>query len=81
VPATVRRRAHGHSAPGSIDGWQIAEHCRKQDPELPVIYATGFYPVAARPVPGSRSLQKPYHPDEVVRTVAELCVGRRAQSD
>jgi hypothetical protein len=39
--------------PGRIDGWQIAERCREHDPGLPVIYATGFSPVEARPVPGS----------------------------
>jgi CheY-like chemotaxis protein len=66
--------------PGRIDGWQIAEQCREHDPELPVIYATGFSPVAARPVPGSRSLFKPYHPDEIVRAVQELGGGRLAQS-
>jgi DNA-binding NtrC family response regulator len=65
--------------PGKIDGWQIAEYCRKHDPELPVIYATGFSPVTARPVAGSRSLQKPYHPDEIVQAVAELGGHRRAQ--
>jgi DNA-binding NtrC family response regulator len=45
--------------PGRIDGWQIAERCREHDPGLPVIYATSFSPVEARPVPGSLSLQKP----------------------
>ncbi|HWF09641.1 MAG TPA: response regulator, partial [Bryobacteraceae bacterium] len=39
--------------PGKIDGWQIAECCREQDPFLPVIYATGYSPVEARPVLGS----------------------------
>ena len=58
--------------PGKIDGWQIAEHCREHDPALPVIYATGFSPVSPRPVPGSLSLQKPFHPDEVVRAVKQL---------
>lgn len=58
--------------PGKIDGWQIAERCREHDPELPVIYATGFSPVEARPVPGSVSLQKPYEPDEMVRAVKAL---------
>lgn len=59
---------------GKIDGWQIAECGREHDPELPVIYATGFSPVEARPVPGSVSLQKPYFPDEMVRAVK--AVGR-----
>ena len=64
--------------PGKIDGWQIAERCREHDPQLPVIYATGFSPVAARPVPGSVSLQKPYQPEEVVKAVQEMSRGRRA---
>lgn len=40
--------------PGEVDGWQIAERCREHDPDLPVIYATGFSPTTPRPVPGSR---------------------------
>ncbi|MET4513757.1 response regulator [Bradyrhizobium sp. I1.7.5] len=34
--------------PGGIDGWQIAERCREEDPKRPVIYATCFSPVAPR---------------------------------
>ena len=57
VHAAGRGRArHRHNATGKVDGWQIAERCREHDPGLPVIYATGFSPVAARPVPGSLSL-------------------------
>jgi CheY-like chemotaxis protein len=58
--------------PGEIDGWQIAQRCREHNPGLPVIYATGFSPTEPRPVPGSRLLRKPFHPDEVVRMVEEL---------
>ncbi|WP_342738963.1 response regulator [Bradyrhizobium sp. B117] len=64
--------------PGTVDGWQIAELCRERDPDLPVIYATGFSPVTPRPVPGSRILQKPYHPDEIVQAVRELGRGRQS---
>ncbi|RXH05982.1 response regulator [Bradyrhizobium vignae] len=63
--------------PGQVDGWQIAERCREHDPELPVIYATGYSPAAPRPVPGSRIVKKPFHPDEVVRIVGELGGERR----
>jgi DNA-binding response OmpR family regulator len=52
--------------PGRVDGWQIAERCREQDPDLPVIYATGFSPVEPRPVSGSLILQKPYDPADIV---------------
>jgi CheY-like chemotaxis protein len=61
--------------PGRIDGWEIAERCREHDTDLPVIYATGYSPVAARPVPGSRCLQKPYHPDAIVSAVREMARG------
>ncbi|MGY3356403.1 DNA-binding response OmpR family regulator [Bradyrhizobium sp. GM0.4] len=64
--------------PGAIDGWQIAERCREQDPELPVIYASGFSPVAPRPVTGSVFLRKPFPPEEVVRAVKT--VGRERHS-
>ncbi|MCA1411735.1 response regulator [Bradyrhizobium sp. NBAIM20] len=58
--------------PGEVDGWQIAERCREDDPDLPVIYATGYSPTPSRPVSGSRTLRKPFHPDEIVRMVKEL---------
>lgn len=58
--------------PGHVDGWQIAERYREQDPELPVIYANGFSQGALRPVPGSRIVKKPFHPEEIVRTIREL---------
>lgn len=58
--------------PGQIDGWQIAERYREQNPHLPVVYATGFSPVTPRPVPGSRIVRKPFHPDEIVRVVKEI---------
>jgi CheY-like chemotaxis protein len=62
--------------PGQIDGWQIAERCREHNPQLPVIYASGFSPVAARPVPGSMVLQKPYHPDDIIQAVKQMTSGR-----
>lgn len=64
--------------PGKVDGWQIAERCREHDPGLPVIYATGFSPVAARPVPGSLSLHKPYHPEEILQAVRQVARSRPA---
>lgn len=62
--------------PGKIDGWQIAERCREHDPELSVVYATGFSPVTPRPVAGSVVLQKPYLPEEVVKAVRDAMAGR-----
>ncbi|MCP3442322.1 response regulator [Bradyrhizobium sp. CCGUVB14] len=62
--------------PGKVDGWEIAERCREHDPELPVIYATGFSPVTPRPVPGSLLLQKPYHPAQIVEAIRKVTGGR-----
>ena len=42
-------------------------------PGLPVIYAKDS-PVSARPVSGS--LQKPYHPEEIVQAVRQLMRSR-----
>jgi CheY-like chemotaxis protein len=61
--------------PGKVDGWQIAECCREFDPKLPVIYATGFSPIDARPVPGSLCLRKP---GEIVRAVEDIGGERRS---
>ena len=64
--------------PGKVDGWQIAERCREQNPGLPVIYATGFSPVSPRPVPGSLMLRKPFHPEQIVQAVREIMERPRA---
>ena len=64
--------------PGGADGWQIAERCREHDPRLPVIYATGFSPVMARPVAGSLSLKKPYHPVEMLDAIRQVTASRHA---
>jgi CheY-like chemotaxis protein len=58
--------------PGKIDGWDIAERCRVANPDLPVVYATGYNIVPERRVPGSRFFNKPYHPDEVIGAIREL---------
>ena len=64
--------------PGEVDGWQIAERCREHDPRLPVIYATGFSPVVARPVAGGLSLKKPYHPEEMLQAIRQVTASRPA---
>jgi len=58
--------------PGKVDGWQVAERCREHDPDLRVIYATGFSPVAPRPVAGGVLLQKPFRPQEIVKAVRQV---------
>ncbi len=46
--------------PGKFTGWHVAEHCRDKNPEMPVIYATGYFQTEPRPVSGSICFQKPY---------------------
>ena len=58
--------------PGQVNGWDIAELCRQRHPDLPVIYATGFSDVSARPVPGSVLFQKPYRAEQLVSTIRGL---------
>jgi CheY-like chemotaxis protein len=58
--------------PGKLSGWDVAEHCRAQNPDLPVIYATGYSEVAPRRVAGSAFFRKPYRPAEVVKTILAL---------
>lgn len=67
--------------PGQLDGWQIAERYREEDPGLPVVYATGFSPSAPRPVPGSRIVKKPFHPDEIIRMIKEVGEKKGAPPD
>jgi CheY-like chemotaxis protein len=45
--------------PGKVDGWTLAEEARRGEPDLPVIYVSGYSDVEAREVPKSIFLQKP----------------------
>ena len=45
---------------GTFDGWDLAEQCRRADPNLKVIYTTGYSLREQRPVRGSRLVEKPY---------------------
>jgi CheY-like chemotaxis protein len=58
--------------PGNVDGWDVAEHCRLVNPDLPVIYASGYSFKEHRPVPGSRFFQKPYRAQQIIDAVCEL---------
>jgi CheY-like chemotaxis protein len=55
--------------PGAIDGWEIAERCREANPQLPVIYATGYSAQHPRRVPRSTLFHKPYTPEQLVSAV------------
>jgi CheY-like chemotaxis protein len=58
--------------PGELNGWDVAEHCRKSNPDIPVIYATGFNHMSPRPVPGSIWFQKPYRPEQILAAVRSM---------
>jgi CheY-like chemotaxis protein len=58
--------------PGTITGWDIAEHCREKNPRMPVIYATGYSQFQPRPVPGSLFFQKPYRPEQLISAIRQL---------
>jgi CheY-like chemotaxis protein len=57
--------------PGNVTGWDVAEHCRKVNPYLPVVYATGYSFAEPKLVPGARLLQKPYGPAHIVGAVTD----------
>ncbi len=60
--------------PGLLDGWAIAERARALNPDVKVVYATGYSADKPRQVPNSRFLMKPYRPQAVLDTFAELGV-------
>jgi CheY-like chemotaxis protein len=58
--------------PGLLDGWAIAERARALNPDIGVVYATGYSAEPPRQVPGSRMLIKPYRPEEAVAALRAL---------
>jgi CheY-like chemotaxis protein len=58
--------------PGKLTGWDVAEHCRASNPDLPVIYATGYSESEPRQVPGSAFFRKPYRPAEIIKKIRDL---------
>lgn len=58
--------------PGLMDGWRLAEEARAHNPNLPIIYATGFTAIAPRIVRGGIFLRKPYLPSAVIAAIEKL---------
>ena len=58
--------------PGEMSGWDVAELCRKRNPSIPVIYATGYSHVRPRPVPGSIWFHKPYSTEQLLDAIRTL---------
>jgi CheY-like chemotaxis protein len=57
---------------GTYDGWDLAEQCRRADPNMKVVYTTGYSLREQRPVGGSRLVEKPYRPTELVELISDL---------
>lgn len=64
--------------PGDMDGAQLAEHARKSDPALSVIFASGRWGRLAElnGSPNARILQKPYSPARACEAVESLVAAR-----
>jgi DNA-binding response OmpR family regulator len=59
---------------GHMDGWEVARRAREVDPSFPVVYMSGAAAElwAARGVPNSIMLAKPFAPVQLVTAVAQL---------
>jgi CheY-like chemotaxis protein len=57
--------------PGIIDGFELADRAKRLQPDLKILYATGFAHVSRRSVDTlhGKLIQKPYRPDELATEV------------
>jgi CheY-like chemotaxis protein len=57
--------------PGVMDGFELADRAKRLQPELKVIYATGFSHVSRRSVEQlhGKLIHKPYRPDEIASEI------------
>jgi CheY-like chemotaxis protein len=57
--------------PGVIDGFELADRAKRLQPDLKVLYATGFAHVSRRSIDTlhGKLIQKPYRPDELASEV------------
>jgi len=59
---------------GKMDGWEVAQHARENDPEFPVVYMSGAAAGdwASKGVPNSIMLSKPFAPAQLLTAVSNL---------
>ncbi len=57
---------------GVLDGWDVAQACRRAIPGLPVVYASANPPDERRMVPGSIFLDKPSRIEALVTVCKRL---------
>lgn len=64
--------------PGIMDGFELADRAKRLQPELKVIYATGYTHVSRRAGAHlhGKLIQKPYRPDEIAQEVRQLLENR-----
>jgi CheY-like chemotaxis protein len=57
--------------PGVIDGFELADRAKRLQPDLKILYATGFAHVSRRSVDTlhGKLIQKPYRPDDLATEV------------
>ena len=65
---------------GEIDGWDVAEEVRAINPNLPIIYVTGFFTKAHREVVGGVTVMKPYRASTVIDLIEKLGVNAKSGS-
>jgi CheY-like chemotaxis protein len=63
--------------PGLIDGFELADRAKRLQPNLKVLYATGFAHVSRRPVEKlhGKLIQKPYRAEELASEVRQTLEG------
>ena len=71
-PEQVRLLFTDIRMPGATDGWSLAEQARELEPDLKVIYASGFSAEHNREVPGSIFITKPYRTTALLEKIREL---------
>jgi CheY-like chemotaxis protein len=54
-----------------MDGVTLARHLTEINPRLPVLFVSGFVPLAGEPLPGPL-LAKPFTPNDLLRHVRRL---------
>jgi two-component system, cell cycle response regulator CpdR len=59
---------------GKLDGWEVGRSAREIDPTMPIIYMTGTHREewAAKGVPNSLLLAKPFAPAQIVTAISQL---------
>ena len=66
---------------GALDGWLVGAEFRLTHPARPVVYGTATRAESANPTSGSRFLQKPFLPQQVVAAFESLQASANAAPD